>query len=416
MSKNINIPEPILFISRMIVGLVFLFSGFVKGVDPMGFTYKLQDYFIAFNLDFLKSIALPLSILLILAEFLVGISLFFKLRTQLGAWGGIIFMLIFTPLTLVIALTDPVTDCGCFGDALVISNWQTFWKNLVIISFAILVFLGRNNYQPTCHSLTEWSILAAFVVFMLGINIYGLQHLPLIDFRPYKVGASISEGMVMPEDAPQDEYETILIYEKNGVRKEFTEENFPWQDSSWKFIDQNSFLIKEGYKPLLHDFNIFSGEGEELTDLFLAYPEYTFLLISQEIAKTSKEGIQKANELALFCNQNHIPFYCVTASGEEELNILRNEMELYFDFYAMDETTLKTIIRSDPALVLLKEGVIIGKLAWRDFPEPELITKNMLSIQLTSINHDKNSWRIFAIFLGILLLWASSRIFIKNQH
>lgn len=415
MGKNYKIPETLLFISRIIVGMVFIFSGFVKGVDPLGFTYKLQDYFTAFNLTFLKSTALPISIILILAEFLVGISLFFKLRIKWGAWGSLVFMLIFTPLTLILALTNPVTDCGCFGDAIVITNWQTFWKNLIIIIFAIIVFLGRNNYRPSSHAITEWSILSAFGVFILGINMYGLQHLPIIDFRPYKVGSSIIEGMKIPEDAPHDEYKTTLIYEKDGIQKEFTEDNFPWQDSTWKFIDQNSILVKEGYKPPLHDFNIYSNEGEEYTDIILSYPDYSFLLLSQNISKAKTEGIIRGNELALFCIQNDIPFYCITASGEKELNKLQSEMELFFDFYNMDETTLKTIIRSNPGLVLIKEGVIIGKWAWEDIPEPEFLNKNMLSVQLSSFKKDRDLWRVIGISMSLLLLLAVSQILFKRK-
>jgi len=415
MSNKIKIPEPLLFLSRIVVGLVFIFSGFVKGIDPLGFTYKLQDYFTAFNLVFLQNTALPLAILLILAEFLVGISLFFKLRIKWGAWGGLIFMIVFTPLTLILALTNPVTDCGCFGDAIVITNWQTFYKNFVIIIFAIIVFIGKNQYRPSYHSITEWSVLLAFSVFMIGINIYGLNHLPLIDFRPYKLGISIYEGMEVPEDAPQDEYKTILIYEKDGVQKEFNEENFPWQDSTWKFVDQNSYLVEEGYKPPLHDFLIVSGNGEELTDIILSNPEYTLLLFSQNLARSNIKGIQKANNLALFCNENHIPFYGISASGENEIDNLRNEVELYFDFATMDETAIKTIIRSNPGLVLLKGDVIIGKWAWKDIPDPEVFSGNMLSSQITGFNRDKNSWRVIGLSISMLLIWAGSQVIIKNK-
>lgn len=413
MNSKILIPVQTIF--RLMVGLVFIFSGFVKGIDTMGSAYKFQDYFTAFNLNFLQSLTLPMAIILSSAEFLVGVSLFFGLQVRKGAWGALIFMAMFLPLTFVIALTNPVSDCGCFGDALVITNWQTFWKNLIIIVFTVFVFIFRKKYNQTYQVVNEWVVLGAFFIFLLGFSIYGLQHLPVMDFRPYKTGASIPDEMKIPEGAPQDEYVTTLIYEKNGVQKEFTTDDFPWQDSTWKFIDQKSYLLIEGFKPPIYDFSIITTDGQDITDLVLSSSGYSFMLISDDLTNANQTSLQSVNELALLCEQNDIGFFCLTSSGSAEVEALRNNIDILYEFYGTDETALKTIIRSNPGLVLIKEGVILGKWGWRDFPEPEFISTNLLSEQLNQINKNQEHWRLYGLSVTFLLLWAVSHKRMKKE-
>ncbi len=392
------------FISRFVVGLVFTFSGFVKGIDPLGSAYKFEDYFIAFGLNFLQPLALTLAIALALAEFLIGVSLILKVHLRTGIWSAFIFMIFFTPLTFVLALTNPVSDCGCFGDALVLTNWQTFWKNIILLFFISGLFFYQKNLTAAYPPKVEWVITGLSALFMLFISFYGLQNLPIMDFRPYHIGASISDGMIIPDNAALDEYETTLIYEKDGVQKEFTSENFPWQDSTWKFVDQNSFLVKEGYRPPIHDFNIINKEGEEITDLILNDKAFTFLLISKTLKNTNIPAFEKAAKLALFCEEKGIKFYGLTASGNNEINDLVNNTDLDFELYALDETTLKTIIRSNPGLVLIKEGTIIGKWAAKNIPDPEFINQNLLAQQLTGFNKHREIWTQIGLLLFALLL------------
>jgi hypothetical protein len=313
-------------------------------------------------------------------------------------------MIFFTPLTLLLALTNPVSDCGCFGDALVITNWQTFWKNIVLFGLSLILFLSRKEQASVYLKKTEWILSLLFLLFILSISFIGFKNLPLMDFRPYRIGTSIPESMVIPEGAPQDEYETTLIYEKNSIRKEFTSDNFPWEDTTWKFIDQNSLLIKEGYKPPIHDFNILTPEGDEITDLILNDPGYTFLLISKILKEANSKDLKKANKLALKCNENNIRFYGLTASGNKEIQQNHQDIELDFPVYSMDETTLKTIIRSNPGLILLKEGTILGKWAAKNIPEPEFVSRNLLSQQLLNLNKKREKWILTVIILFWLLL------------
>ncbi len=392
---------------RIIVGTVFVFSGFVKGIDPLGSTYKLHDYFVAFGIDFLNPIALPVAILLSAIEFTIGISLLIGYRPKFGAWGVLLFMCFFTPLTLILAITNPVSDCGCFGDAVVLTNWETFFKNLILLVFVLVVFFTRKMYKPVYSHLTEWGILGSFFLLFTILSIHSYRHLPFLDFRPYNVGAYIPEKMEIPEGAATDEYETILIYEKDGIQKEFTMDNFPWQDSTWTFVDQQSFLIKEGYKPQIHDFEIISQDDYNITDQVLSDPAYSFLVISYNMSNANQSGLTKANDLAIYCAVKDLPFYVLTSSLASEVTNLKQELNLDFEVYNTDETTLKTIIRSNPGFILIKEGVILGKWHYRDFPGPETWNDHLLAQLLEKYVRNLERSRSYNLlllgFLGIAL-------------
>ena len=215
--------------SRIITGIVFIFSGFVKGVDPLGSTYKFTDYFNAFHLGFLEPVALPLAVFLSSTELVLGITLLIGYRMRVTAWVLLLFMSFFTILTLILALTNPVTDCGCFGDALILTNWQTFFKNIVLMIFVLVIFTGRFKYSTIRQPLTEWIVVAFFFAATVIFSLYNYMHLPVLDFRPYSIGTNIREGMTIPEGAPEDVYSTELIYKnkKTGQEKSFTLENFP---------------------------------------------------------------------------------------------------------------------------------------------------------------------------------------------
>ncbi len=392
---------------RIIVGIVFVFSGFVKGIDPLGSTYKLHDYFVAFGIDFLNPIALPVAILLSATEFTIGISLLIGYRPKFGAWGVLLFMCFFTPLTLILAITNPVSDCGCFGDAVELTNWETFFKNLILLVFVLVVFLTRKKYKQVYPTPTEWGILGVFFLLFTFLSIHSYRHLPFLDFRPYNIGAYIPEKMEIPEGAATDEYETILIYEKDGIQKEFTMNDFPWQDSTWTFVDQQSFLIKEGYIPLIHDFEIIAQDGYNITDQILSDPSYSFLVVSNSMSDANHSGLLKANDLAIYCNANNLPLYVLTSSLTSEVTRLKQELNLNFDVYNTDETTLKTIIRANPGFILIKEGVILGKWHYGDFPGPEKWNDHLLAQLLDGyarkLERSRSCSLILLGFLGIAL-------------
>ena len=223
--------KPLYFISRILVGITFIFSGFVKGIDPWGSAYKFTDYFNAMGLEFLTWSAFPLGVLLSFAEFIIGVGLLTHTLIRLFSWLALIFMAFFLPLTLWIAVKNPVTDCGCFGDALVISNWETFYKNLLLIVLTLIVFINRNRKKKT--SVVSYAASSGLALIYMLIVVHSYNHLPVFDFRPYKVGVNIPEAMKIPENAKPEVYENIFYYKnlKSGEVQKFTEENYPWQDT-----------------------------------------------------------------------------------------------------------------------------------------------------------------------------------------
>ncbi|MBN1158204.1 MAG: DoxX family protein [Bacteroidales bacterium] len=400
-------------ISRILTGLVFVFSGFVKAIDPFGSAIKFEDYFTAFHIGFLDFSSLPLAILLSAVELMIGINLLVSVRMKLTSWLLIISMSFFTILTLILALTNPVSDCGCFGDAIVLTNWQTFWKNIVIMVPAIVIFIRRNDFVPVRPPAQEW-ILAGFSLLATAmLSLYCITHLPLLDFRPYKIGANIPENMIIPEGAPMDEYETILIYEKEGLTKEFTVLNYPWKDSTWKWVKTQQKLIKKGYVPPIHDFSITSAEGFDITEDVLSDPGYTFVLIAPKIEEANIKNMQKASYLAESSQELGIHFICLTASTNAQVESFMNSYDLTYEFYTTDETTLKTIVRAYPGLLLLQEGTILGKWNFRDAPMPDEIKSYMSSVSLSIQQRELGTLRVLITFLVFLMVFRTLLLILR---
>lgn len=392
-------------ILRILIGIVFIFSGFVKGIDPMGSAIKFSEYFEVFHLAWLDSAALVLSILMSTAEFLIGIALVTGLRMVVTAWSLLIFMVFFTILTLYIAIENPVTDCGCFGDAIKLTNWQTFYKNIVFLALAVGVFKLRKTYIPYASAFKEWVLVGAFAASMVWISIYSYNHLPLIDFMPYNVGTHIPTKMDRPEGAPVDEYATTLFYEKNGEVKEFTIDNYPADDTTWIFKDSKSVLIKEGYKPPIHGFSIVQEDGSDITAQVLADASYSYLFISPNLSKIEPENWKKIVAIYNLSQKNNYNFYFLNGSPQGVAMEMKAKYKLPFAFQFTDVTTLKTIVRSNPGLILLKEGVILGKWHYNDIPkfnEREPLLSAVLTKDFRSIE-GKRVW-ILGLGLGIVLL------------
>lgn len=355
-------------VARIIIGSAFIFSGFVKGVDPLGSAYKFHDYFQAFDVGFLTALSLPLAILLCTAEFIAGFSVLTGFRYRAGVSLVMLLMIIFTPLTFILALTNPVSDCGCFGDAVKLTNWQTFWKNVVLISLATLLFINRKKVSSNIAVKTQWLMIALTSIVFILFNLYNLRYLPVIDFLPYKKGVKIADQMIIPEGAAPDRYETTFIYEKDGVRKEFDLSNYPADDTTWVFVDQKSVLVEKGYEPPIHDFSITSAAGEDITEQILSREGYTLLMISKKLSEAKSERLARGFDIGRKCLNNGIGFYVLTASGADET--ARYEEDL--NFCRVDETTLKTMVRSNPGYILLRSGTIAEKWSWANLPEDEL--------------------------------------------
>lgn len=399
-------------ISRIIIGLLFMFSGTVKAVDPLGSAYKFNDYFQAFHLEFLKPFSLVLAILLFTAEFISGFSVLSGYRQKTGIWGVMLLMLIFTPLTLILAVTNPVSDCGCFGDAIHLTNWQTFGKNTILMILAVILFTGRNQVRQIRTVKKEWPIILIVTVLFIVFSLLNLRYLQLFDFLPYKTGANIPKSMLIPEGKSADEYMTTFIYEKEGVRKEFTLENYPANDSTWIFVDQKSKLIKKGFMPPIHDFSITTIEGEDLTEWILANPGYTILMISTKLKMADKKELDKGFELGAWCKEKGMSYYVVTASGTDEAKGYSNGLTIC----TADETTLKTIVRANPGYMLLKKGTIYGKWSSATLPPKEQFINGMTGEQVDKMNNKSLVLIIYSLLLSaIVLVLLISSFFVRNK-
>lgn len=346
---------------RLLIGLVFIFSGTVKAVDPMGGAIKIGDYLTAFGMDKLQPLTLLLSFNLSAVEFTLGICLLLGVYRRYASFLTLAFMCFMTPLTLYLAVFNPVSDCGCFGDALLLTNWQTFYKNVVLLAASLVVFIYNQRMWQTFTYKVYWFVALFAYIYSVGFAYRNYTHLPVADFRPYKVGANIPSLMTIPEGAAEDEYSYSFIYEKEGVRKEFTLDNVPTEDSTWVFVDSKTELIKQGYVPPVTSFNIFDIEGNDIAEQLLENPNPLFLLIAPKLEEADDEQIDEINNVYDYSLEHSIDFYCVTGSGSEEIQEWIDNTGAEYTFLTADDILLKTIIRSNPGLVLLKEGTILKK-------------------------------------------------------
>ncbi len=358
-------------ICRFLLGIVFILSGFVKAVDPKGTQYKIEDYLEALGMGgwIPDLVTISFSVLMSTVEFCIGIFLLFAIRRRLTTRLLLLIMMVMTPLTLWLALANPISDCGCFGDALVLTNWQTFAKNVVLLLAAIVVAKGTQRMFRFVAESNQWIVVnysSLFILIVSGLSIY---HLPMFDFRPYHVGANIQEGMAIPEGAEQPQFETTFILEKDGVRKEFTLADYP--DSTWTFIDSRTVMTKQGYVPPIHDFSITTLDGDDITERVLSDTGYVFLLVAPQLAVADDSRLDRLNEIYEYARDHDYPFYGLTASGETDIAHWRDRTGAEYQFCHTDEITLKTVIRSNPGLLLLKAGTVIRKWSNNGLPDIE---------------------------------------------
>ena len=360
-------------IARTLLGVVFIFSGAVKAIDPLGTVYKIEDYLKAFGGFFTE--LLPLAEVaawaLIVLELLLGVCMVLNIRTQWTAWVSLLFYLVMTPLTLYIALTNPVSDCGCFGDAVVLTNWQTFWKNVVLIILAIVLVALRKSTRQLWSNWMEVVFAAITITAAVAFMAWTRCHLPMKDIRPYKIGNHLPTLMEYPEDAEPDVYEYSFVYEKDGVEQTFTLDNYPKGDSTWTFVRSNSKLIKKGYEPPIHDFEIINAEGEDLTWDILESEEPVTLVVMYDLKKADKKQMAKVETLlgdeAMRREGDEAGVYILTGSGTDDIINFCLEFPVLSDYICTcDPVTLKTIVRANPGAIVVQSGTVMDKYNLRD--------------------------------------------------
>ena len=387
-------------VCRFVLAVVFIFSGFVKAIDPLGTQYKIQDYLDAFGWTdvFPESIPFIAAALLGMLEFCLGVYLFFGIRRIIAPRAVVAVMAIMTPLTFWLALDNPVSDCGCFGDAVVLTNWETFGKNVVLLAMSLVVLKWRKRIFPLVTTRFDWLIALYGFLYIFCMTIYCYRHLPIFDFRPYYVGADIRQGMEIPEGKEPTEFETRFVLQKDGVEKEFTLENYP--DSTWTFVDSRTVVKKKGYEPPIHDFSMIRYEdGEDITEQVLADERYTFLLVAHQLEQASDSRIDLINELYDYCLEYGYAFYCLTSSSDEDILKWQEDTGAEYPFCLMDNITLKTMVRSNPGLILLKKGVVIHKWNVVDFPDEYQLSRSLEELPLGEISQKTFSNRLFGVFV-----------------
>lgn len=422
MSKKNAIIKIVVEIARIILGATFMFSGFVKAVDPYGTAYKIADYFAAFNLTSLSFLSLPGSALLCILEFAMGACMLFGLYRKWNSRLMLVVMVFMTILTFYLAIADPVEDCGCFGDFLIISNWQTFYKNIVLLVCSIIVAVYHETISNIFTGKTYW---LAFLYIFIFISLFTFSNYlfdPLFDFRSYKIGADIAQLKNIKEGEGREE-QTLLVYEQNGVEKQFTEDNYPWEDSTWVFVRMDTKVIKEGEVSPIKDFSInkleFSPQRSEIigqqdiTEEVLADTNYVFLMVSPLLENMNISYLSSLEDVEAYATDYGYSFYCLTSSSTDEIVSWAEENAINFDFCTMDERTLKTIIRSNPGLILLKNGVVINKWADIFVPSESDLVKPLDELQYGQIiDVDKdNKIKLFYTCAFFLIPLLSLKVF-----
>lgn len=405
---------------RIIVALTFIFSGFVKAIDPIGLQYKLQDYLGAIGIPgFLPDwMLLIMAVLLAAVEFCMGIFLLFAIQRRLISKLIVVFMSIMTLITVWLVVANPVKDCGCFGDALHLTNTETLVKNIILLGCSIVIMQRPLAMFRFISESNQWIVINYTIVFIFVCSGLSLYYLPLFDFRPYRIGTNIPRGMEIPKDAEQPLFETTFIMEKGGQRKEFTLNDYP--DSTWKFIDSKTVQVKEGYIPPIHDFSVADRKtGKDLTDSVLRHKGYTFLLIAPYLERADDSNFGDIDQLYEYAQTYNIPFYCLTASTAKAIQRWKDITGAEYPFCITDETTLKTIVRSNPGLLLLKDGTIINKWSHNQLPNGAKLSLPITQSALGKMPQDSVPGKILEIILWFILpltlltladrLWAWSK-------
>ncbi len=363
--------KAIVSISRILVGVLFIFSGFIKLNDPIGFSYKLQEYFSpdVLNIPFLEPYALLISVFVVVFEVVLGVFLLIGYKPKFTVWSLLLMIIFFTFLTFYAAYFEKVKDCGCFGDFIKLKPWETFWKDVALLVLILILFIGVKHIKPVFTKLpTTILALLGFVV-SLWFGYHVLMHLPTIDFRAYAIGKNIKEGMTIPEDAPKPVQEYSWKFKVNGEEQIITT-NGAYPSIEGEFIGVETKVIQEGYTPPVVDFSI-ESEDEDLTAHYLDQ-ENLIVVVSYSLEKIERDGASKLKALQKRVRQNNYQIIGLTASGEEAKNRINEAYDIDFEWYLCDEKALKTVVRSNPGILELDNGTVKQKEHWNDLEDLDL--------------------------------------------
>lgn len=368
-------------ISRFLVGGLFIFSGFIKANDPLGFSYKLKEYFEVFQNDtgmaffeWFAHIALPLAIIVCASEIILGVMLLIGYKTKLTLWLLFAQIAFFTFLTFYSACYNKVTHCGCFGDFLKLKPWESFWKDIALLIFITLLFAGKDNIKELFAPMASSAVFLIGAIFAVGFPIYAYRNLPPLDFRAYAPGMSIKENMKKGEGYKEAVYETGFIYEnlKTGKKEHFDLKNYPWQDTlNWKWVATDPKLISDAVNPpKITDFTVTNLNGENVTDSVLNDKNYSFWIIMYDLKLTDDDQtlMAKINDFCKLAGQDKEKVLAFTASNASEIDGFKKKNNASYQFVTADAIVLKTMVRSNPGLMLIKNGKVMMNWHHNNFP------------------------------------------------
>ncbi|HAK30147.1 MULTISPECIES: BT_3928 family protein [Sphingobacterium] len=374
---------------RIFTGLLFIFSGFIKANDPTGFGYKLQEYFEVFHLTAFNEYATAIAVVICGFEILLGALLLLGVYANTVAWGLLLLILFFTFLTFYSAFFEVVTSCGCFGDAIPLTPWQSFSKDLVLLALILIIFFNRKQLRSIIKgSGNQFVATVITAIISLGIGIYTVNYLPFIDFLPYKVGNNLPSLMVLPEGKQGDLFEQIYTMKnkKTGETKKVNDKVYMavklWEDESWEIIGEpESKLVKKGYDIPIPDLLITDADGADHTQEIIANPYYNLVIVAKDLSSTNIDAIQKINQAAIQLTKdyNGLRVVLLTASASKDAQYLSDKMQLIAEIFYADLIPLKSMVRANPGVLLLKGGNVVGKWHYNNFPDAKTIEDKFLS-------------------------------------
>lgn len=377
---------------KLFVALLFIFSGLIKLNDPLGFSYKLEEYFEVFHLVFLNPLAVFFSITICALEVVLGLFLLTGYYAKKIIWGLLLLIIFFTFLTFYSAAFDVVKTCGCFGDAIPLTPWQSFSKDVVLLLLIVLLFINKDKLIKTTERKNKRKILSvAIIALPIFFGLYTYTFLPIIDFLPYKIGANIPESMKTPEGAAPNEYKIIytLKNKKTGESKEMTDKEYLstkiYENQDWELVSSSDpILVKEGYQPKIKDLNVYDSQGVNYTKEIFENPYYNLVAVAWNLDKTHKIALGDINAIAINAVENfNVRAVLLTSNSAQDATQLSKELNLLTEIFYADAVPLKSMVRSNPGLILLKNGVIINK-----WPASALPTYNYLADNYFSKNND----------------------------
>lgn len=383
---------------RILVGAVFSFSGFVKAVDPWGTIYKVNDYLVAMNIVLPDSIVLFSVIALIVVEFLIGVSILLGCYRRVIPITSFIIMIFMTVFTLWIAVKNPVDDCGCFGDAIKLSNWQTFWKNVVLMGLtAWLVIYARRSRCFVIPTL-QWLATTFSVAYVLIIAIYGYIYQPLLDFRPYPVGEKLVSDAI-----ETDEINYRFIYSRDGIEQEFSADSIP-QTDDWVFVDRVEISTK------VFDENkqirVYDEYDEDITEDVLLNEGKRIILFYSSLKDVSIASTYQINSLYAYCQNNDIDMVAVASATKEEIVEWRDLSMADYEIYTSEDTSIKEVIRGNPAIAYMEDGVVMFKSSLKAIDIDDFLSP---TTSLNPMNFARDNMNILVLvssIWGLMMLYV----------